>query len=275
MDVSWDHGNSDVTRLALASGKSAYLKRFRSPRKFEQERSAYRDWCPRLPHCARLLGATTEPARALLVNAMPGRPLLGRSGPGDSSSGALPHEDQRAAYAKAGAFLATLHGLDADDTDPVAVPDAWRLRTQTWAKRAGPVLDAESLTAVMEIAAAPWPSAAPVPKRVPCHRDFTERNWLVDGPHFTVIDFEHARLDWSLVDVERTLSSIPKGVDGLAESFLKGYGWSNRPEDMALLRRVSAVAALCQVVWAVEHRDAAFEHAGRERLTHCLRSGTL
>ena len=266
-DASWDHGNSNVTRLGLASGDGAYLKCYRSPGKFRQEHSAYRDWCPQLPSCAPLLGATETPARALVIGAMPGRPLLGQSGDGP---GTLPVTDQRWAYRQAGRFLRDLHRLSAVDSDPLPIPEAWRLRAQTWARRAGSTLSGGELEAVLEIADSPWPEGVPLPRRVPCHRDFTERNWLVEGDQFTVIDFEHARMDWALVDVERALSAIPAGGAGLAEAFLEGYGCDEGVAPFQLLRRVTVVAALSQVVWAVEHSDEAFERAGRERLRRCL-----
>ncbi len=266
-DVSWSHGNSDVTRLDLASGEAAYVKRYRARGKFEQERRAYVEWCPRLSHCAPFLGAIEAPAMAIAVGAVPGSPLLGRSGRGPRS---LPVEDQRHAYRRAGLFLANLHGLDAEDDDPAPIPEAWRLRARTWAARAGAILPPEDVQGVRGLVEAPWPEGTPVPKRVPCHRDFTERNWLVEGDDFTVIDFEHARMDWSLVDVERALSAIPKGGDGLGQAFLEGYGWGDSLQDGNLLRRVTAVAAFSQVVWAVEQGDGAFERAGRDRLRRCL-----
>ena len=91
------------------------------------------------------------------------------------------------------------------------------MRARTWAQRARGRIENSLVENVLKIAAAPWPAGAPIPTRVPCHRDFTERNWLVQNGRFTVIDFEHARLDWALVDVERTLSSIPRASNGLGD----------------------------------------------------------
>lgn len=260
-DASWDHGESTVVRLEVESDRVVYLKTDMSRRKFDQEQRAYADWCVELPNVPTLHSSTVDPGPALLIEGAPGAPLLTLT---------LERSEERSAYEKAGRFLAAMHGLPLEDRDALPIPEAWLRRATTWAARAKRHLDTSTIQRVVDLAAAPWPGA--VPSRVPCHRDFTARNWLVSGDHFTVIDFEHSRSDWQLVDHERVLASIPEGRDDLAEAFRSGYGRDLNDAEHEQMRRVTAVAAMAQVAWAVEHRDTDFEERGRAVLNRVFSS---
>lgn len=260
-DASWDHAASDAVRVEDAHGV-AFLKRHRDRRKFDQERRAYVDWCPRLDGTAELIAATTDPSPALLLRAAPGVPLAAAIG--------LSPEEEREHWSRAGAFLSALHSLPHADDDPVSIPEAWSRRAEAWVERAGDAVTAQEAEAVLDLARAPWPEQLPVPERVPCHRDFTPRNWIVDGPALTVIDFEHARPDWALVDLARALEEVPPGRDDLAEALWNGYGSERSRDAASLLPRVFAAHALAKLAWAMEHGDAEFERAGRELLRRAL-----
>ena len=255
-DVSWDHAASDVIRVTCARG-SAFLKRHRDRRKFDQERAAYVDWCPGLEAAATLLAATESPGPALLVQAAPGVPL--------AQLDALSVDAERAHWRRAGAFLAALHALPHEDLDELPLPDAWARRAEAWGRRAADAITREEANAVLSLTRAPWPDTAEVPRRVPCHRDFTPRNWIVTEGSLAVIDFEHARPDWALVDLARAIEEIPEGREDLASALWTGYG-ADRADFEAILPRALAAQALAKIAWAVEHGDARFERAGRELL---------
>lgn len=261
-DASWQHAASDVVRVEGERG-AAYLKRYRERRKFEQEVHAYRTWCPALERTTRLVDAVVEPSRALLVEAAAGEPLLTATG--------LETEEERNAWRRAGDFLRALHRLPHQDDDPVPLPAALAARAASWIGRAGDALTESEGRQVLELAEAPWPDTLSPPKRVPCHRDFTPRNWLVAPGQLTVIDFEHARADLWLVDVERALGEVPPGRDDLRTAFWTGYGPEHAEEAAALGPRVAAVLALTQISWAVENRDARFEARGRAGLAQAIR----
>ena len=255
-DASWDHAASDVIRVTCARG-SAFLKRHRDRRKFDQEHAAYAEWCPGLGAAATLLAATESPGPALLVRAAPGAPLAQLS--------SLSVDTERAHWRRAGAFLAALHALPHEDLDELPLPDAWSRRAESWVHRAGDAITREEANEVLSLTRAPWPDTAEVPRRVPCHRDFTPRNWIVTEGSLAVIDFEHARPDWALVDLARALEEVPEDREELAAALWSGYG-ADPAAFETLLPRAFAVQALAKIAWAVEHGDARFERSGRELL---------
>ena len=124
----WPHAESSV--WAVTGAEQAFLKVFRKPRKFVQERRAYREWLPGLGFqgTPRLLAESSE-LRALLVSARPGSLL----------EHAHPSEAQRLeAYRQAGAWLRALHALPFVDDDPVPFP--WLKPTRGAAQRGWDVL---------------------------------------------------------------------------------------------------------------------------------------
>jgi hypothetical protein len=116
-------------------------------------------------------------------------------------------------------------------------------------------------------------SGLPCPGQVPCHRDYTPRNWLVkDGVQY-VIDFEHARLDVWLADLARLHLGIWPDRPDLKEAFLVGYGRQLSDTDHAILQGVAALTATWLVVKAREIRQPALEDAFRAALQRLLRAG--
>ncbi len=249
---------------ALEAKPKAFLKVFKQPRKFFQERRAYRDWLPHLDATPNLLGES-EPHSALLVSAVPGKNV---------DDVLLTPEEALTAYRQAGTFLQRLHTLPFTDDNPVPLLEDYRQRAKTWLARADGLLEPDLIAWVTARAA----EAAELleemnPTRVPCHRDYTARNWLVDvtdGLKLSVIDFEHSRPDFWLFDVEKLVTEV--GGTELEAAFWGGYGTSLTDAETRVLEMYSALNALSTVVWAREHGDEAFEADGRNRL-HSLRNG--
>jgi Ser/Thr protein kinase RdoA (MazF antagonist) len=104
-------------------------------------------------------------------------------------------------------------------------------------------------------------------RRVPCHRDFTPRNWIVDDHGVVrVIDFGHSRPDLWVLDVEKVWSLHLAERADRADAFWDGYGHSPTDEDRAVLGAAAALAAVSTITWAREHGDAVFEAVGRRQL---------
>lgn len=262
----WPHAESAVWRLERVGGRQpAFVKVFRQPQKFAQERRAYREWLPQLPSGRTpTLLAESGPLRALLLSALPG-----------ALSERVPLTPPRLleVYRQAGAFLGALHRLPFRDHDPLPLGEAARRRARAWLARAEGIVAPDLCTWVGERAA----EVAEVfeglgAARVPCHRDYTPRNWLVavsgadlSEVELSVLDFEHARPDFWLADLEKLYAS---GWDAALEAaFWEGYGRPPTDLERALLARRAALAALATIVWAREHRDAAFEAQGRAQLS--------
>jgi hypothetical protein len=258
----WPHAESAV--WALRGSRRAFLKVFRQPRKFVQERRAYRAWLPQLTateaYTPHLIGES-ETLRALLMSALPG--TLPERAP-------LTPSQSLKAYRQAGAFLRALHTLPFRDDDPLSLAEAMRYRAQAWLGRAEGIVARDLITWVGEQAAEVAVTLTKLGAvRVPCHRDYSPRNWLVEisgkSIRLSVIDFEHSRPDFWLFDTEKLASS---GWSGVAErAFWEGYGRTLMLPERRLLERHAALTALSTVVWARERRDTAFEAQGWAQLS--------
>lgn len=264
----WPHAESAVWRLEgqVEGRRVAYFKVFRQPQKFAQERRAYRDWLPQLtsaPARVPTLLAESGALRALLVSALPGV-LLERA--------SLKAAQNLAAYRQAGAFLGALHRLPFRDDDPLPLAEATRRRARAWLTRAEGLIQPDLRAWVAGQATAVAETLEQLgAARVPCHRDFTPRNWLVTTENgagsvrLGVIDFEHSRPDFWLADLEKLCA---EGWDAATEAaFWTGYGRTPTAAERTLLEQRSPLAALATVVWACEHGDPAFEAQGRAQLS--------
>ena len=253
----WPHAESSVWRVTGAEG--AFLKVFRQPHKFVQEQRAYREWVLQLGSSPRLL-AENAALRALLVSGCPGD-LLERTH--------LSTKQYLEVYRQAGAWLRALHTLPFTDDDPLPLPEAYAQRGAVWLERAVGLLEPTLISWVGEQVECAVTSLAQLGAvRVPCHRDYSPRNWLVDlsggNVQLSVIDFEHSRPDFWLADVKRLYAG---GWDSRWEgAFWQGYGRALSDLEREVLGQRLALSALSTVVWAKEHHDADFEKQGREQL---------
>jgi aminoglycoside phosphotransferase len=258
-DLSWQHGESAVWRVEGRRGR-AIVKHHRQLRKFRQESGAYREWLPRLGGLTpELLGLRDRPPRGLLLGEVPGVPL---------ARVAVPVPAERTLHRLAAEFLRQLHELPIADDDPLPLAEGYAERLRAARERSRGLLPKASIDAVAARMEEALPALAGL-RRVPCHRDFTPRNWLVDPgapDRLAVIDFEHARPDLGLADLERLWSGVWPERPDLEEAFLAGYGRGLGDDERELIERVAALAAMTTVVWAHEHGDREFEAAGRATL---------
>jgi Ser/Thr protein kinase RdoA (MazF antagonist) len=258
-NLSWQHGESAVWRVAGRRGR-LIVKHHRQLRKWRQEVRAYLEWLPALDGAtSELLAVREQPPRGILLSLLPGAPLAGLT---------LPPEREMRLHAQAGAFLRRLHDLPVADDDPLPLAEAFEQRLHAWTVRARGLVSPPSLDAVGGRVREALPMLGGA-RRVACHRDFTPRNWLVDPQRpgrLAVIDFEHARPDLWLMDLERLWSGTWRDRPDLEQAFLEGYGRQLAEDDSELLERLAALAAMTTVVWAREHGDREFEVAGRATL---------
>ncbi|MCA9490722.1 MAG: phosphotransferase [Myxococcales bacterium] len=247
-DRSWSHGVTRVFELWTAS-EHLWLKQHTQARKFDQELSAYLQWVPVLAEAGeRAPGLIDrEPAlRALVLTHLDGEPAPG---------------DDPAIHRQAGAALAALHAAPFVDHDPLTVREAILARLERWSREAAGLVPAEVVARVnLEIGDAEVFAGA---RRVPCHRDFSPRNWLVHEGRFGLLDFEHAAPDLRWVDVMK-LADDTWRLPGTRDAFLDAYGRGWSEVDAQRIERLSWLHALSTWVWSAAHDDAAYlEHARR------------
>jgi thiamine kinase-like enzyme len=104
------------------------------------------------------------------------------------------------------------------------------------------------------------------PGKVPCHRDYTPRNWLVDAGAVYIVDFEWSRLDVWVSDLARLHLGIWATRPDLRDAFLNGYGRELDGADHAMLHGCAVVTAVWMLVKAHETRQASFEDGSRAAL---------
>jgi len=251
-DCSWAHGMSAVLRLRDARGVTWFAKRHRDRDRLAAEITAYRQWVRALSGHAPRLHAADDSRSAIIVSAVAGEPVPWPA----ADLRALPDTArlaEQAVHREAGVLLRRLH-----DAQPPLPWDDWGAAKV--AEFDGLMPMASQLLGKRDLALARAEvetlSGLPCPGRVPCHRDYTPRNWLADDGVQYVIDFEHARLDVWLADLARLRLGIWPGRPDLKEAFLDGYGRQLSDTDHAILHGVAALTATWLVVKAREIRPA-------------------
>lgn len=260
----WDHAESLVWAVRTDEQR-VFLKQHRRVRKFRQELTMYQDVLPGLEPpftdlVPRLLYAREKPVAVLVLSAVPGR-----LAPNVTLS---PGQDLDL-YRRAGAFLRRLHDLPYDDDDPLPLSVATQQRAASWLRRCAPHLDEDTLAELHDFFATAPTIDLP---RVPCHRDYSPRNWLIDLKvglkkeatfDFAVIDFEHARADAWLVDLLKLWDGPWLEHPERETAFFGGYGRTLTERERQQFGVFAALHAVATIGWSAEHADAAYERHGR------------
>jgi Ser/Thr protein kinase RdoA (MazF antagonist) len=230
-DYSWAHGMSAVLRLRDARGVTWFAKRHRERDRYEAEVSAYRQSVPALSGHAPRLHAADDLRSAIIVSAIPGEPVRWPA----TDHCALSDTDRLAEQAlqREAGVLRRFH-----DAQP---PLPWdHLGAAKIAGFNGLMPMASELLGKRDLALSRAEvetlRGLPCSGQVPCHRDYTPRNWLVKDGVQSVIDFEHARLDVWLADLARLHLGIWPDRPDLKEAFLVGYGRQLSDTDHAILQ---------------------------------------
>jgi hypothetical protein len=267
-DCSWEHRMSSVLRVRDADGLTWFLKCHADRARYNAELLAYRRWVPALGGSAPRLRAFTDLLAAIIVSAVPGEPVpWPNRETGRLSDVGLPAE--QAMHSHAGMLLRKFHdGQKARPCSDFGLAKAAnfdRLRPRAAGLLTRRELDrARGAVAALE--------ALPCPDLVPCHRDYTPRNWLIGGGVLYVIDFELSGLDARISDLARLHLGLWANRPDLREAFLSGYGPQLSGADRQMLRGCAVLTAVWLLIKARETRQGSFEDASREALLRVLTS---
>lgn len=236
------HPTSQCLRVVVNPRETVFLKFHKTARSFRQEHAFYRELGHRLTGVPSLLAAWSE-HRALLLDSLPGCMV--------SSWKDIP----RGTYLAAGGFLRRLHDLPIADTD-MPILQAVEKRLEAFEARNRGLLSSLELksvtTPIRELI-----DAAPPLKRVYCHRDFAEHNWLHDGEKISVVDFEHSKADFWLFDLCRLHALTLSANEAASQEFWSGYGRSLDRWHREFLERWSILWAYETKFWGSRHGDPA------------------
>jgi Ser/Thr protein kinase RdoA (MazF antagonist) len=254
----WKHLETGVWELETEQGR-AFLKSHKQASKFAQELRAYQEFLPHALKVTPSLFGYQKELQAMLISAVPGElvDLTTKSNEAES-------------YHQAGQFLRSYHDVPYQDTETTNLEDAFWQRAKSWLKRAEPLVAAKDIDWVTARVKEMLPSLKTM-KRVPCHRDYTARNWLWSEKLY-VIDFEHSRPDVWLFDLEKLWSEAWPSQPELREAFMTGYEYTFTAEDEALLNGYTALSCVTKIVWSFEHDDnSEYAETGR-RILETLKS---
>lgn len=251
-DRSWaDLGLAVVFEVVTADGRSLIVKSHHDVFRNQLEVAAYRTWVPAIADRAPSLVAADDAGQVLVLTKL--------------QAGGPPSVLPPSAYADAGAVLRRFH-----EAGEQLVDEGWAAQRlanlRSWIDRmpAG-LVDDDDVAWVEEQAAVLL--ELPPPPLVPCHGDFQPRNWLLDGAERVfVIDFEKARHDWWIHDLQRMWWKEWRYRPDLRDAFLAGYGRQLDETEQAGLRANSARGHLVQIAWATQHGDVQFAAEGRSYL---------
>ena len=258
-DRSWaELGLSVVLEVRTSDGRHLIVKSHNDRFRNELELAAYRSWVPAIAERAPALVAAADDASVYVLT------RLEASTPAPE----LPPE----VYADAGRVLRRFH----DSGEPV-VDEGWAAQRlanlRDWIARMPEGLIADDDLAFAEREAAVL-AQLPPPRLVPCHGDFQPRNWMVDaGGRVFVFDFEKARHDWWIHDVQRMWWREWLDRPDLRDAFFEGYGRQLDETETAGLRANSARGHVVQIIWATRHGDLPFADEGRAQLARLRASG--
>jgi hypothetical protein len=267
-DCSWDHRMSSVLRLRDTDGLTWFLKRHGDRERYNAELLAYRKWVPALGSSAPRLHAFKDSLATIILSAVPGEPA---PWPAQEASGVSDAERsaEQAIQRSAGVLLREFHdgqtGLPCSDCGMAKVEEFDRLRPLA----VGLLSQRELEFARSKVAAL---DGMPCPGLVPCHRDYTPRNWLIDEGALYVVDFEWCRMDLWISDLARLHLGVWANRPDLREAFLSGYGLHLSDADREILHGCAVVTAVWLLIKARETRQASFEDASREALLRLLTS---
>jgi Ser/Thr protein kinase RdoA (MazF antagonist) len=254
-----------VWRLRDASGAEWFLKRHRARERYDAELRAYRSWVAGLKGAPQLR-ASDDSLQTIILSALPGLPApWPEAQPGEPASDEGIRE--RAIHRAAGRSLRELHDARCprpwSDFGAAKVEQFDRLRPAV----AGLLTRHQLDVARAEVAAL---ADAPAAAQVPCHHDYTPRNWLVHGDALYVIDFEWSGLDAWVADLARLHLGIWPTRPDLKEAFLQGYGRQLGTADHLALRGCAVLTGVWLVSKAREQGRPSFEDACRQALLRLI-----
>jgi hypothetical protein len=251
-DCSWDHQMSSVLELRDADGRTWFLKRHRDRERYDTELRAYREWVPALVDRAPALHAFDDSLGAIIMSGLPAEQGVHAG-----------HSVQR----QAGTLLRQFHEAQA----PVPCDSFGSVKAREFDQLApliAHLLSGHELQSARCVVAAL--DDVPSPGLVPCHRDYTPRNWLVGDGLVHIVDFEWCRLDAWVSDLARLELGLWADRPDLRDTFLDGYGARLSDADRVVLRSCAVVTAAWLLTKAIETRQPSFANANQNALLRLL-----
>ncbi|MET9778820.1 phosphotransferase [Streptomyces sp. NPDC006367] len=255
-DVSWARAKSRVWRAHGAEGGTWYVKVHQNDRFHQREVAALRGWAVSLGAAAPRLVAADASLRAVVVTALPGRPLHGR---------VLAPVREREVFHRIGALARRIHESTPSYPAPAGSGPAVDKADRHLAA-ARPYLtpgDEEFVRELVRQAEDLMPL-----EYVETHGDFQLRNILYDDSDgsVAVIDLERSEPGPAVRDLVR-LSDAWASRPDLYEAFMSGYSRSLTAAEEARLVIDTALDAVSGIQFGIAHGEPELIERGHRTLT--------
>ncbi len=260
---------SAVLRLRDASDAEWFLKHHRDRERYDAELMAYRTWVAALKGRAPRLRSFDDSLQVMILSALPGQPASWPAAePGDPSTERI---RERVIQREAGAILRRLHDAQLAIPWPGFAADKLAQFDDLRPAVAGLLTRRQLDAAGAEVARL---NNIPAPAQVPCHHDYTPRNWLVRGGTVYVFDFEWSGPDAWVADLARLHLGIWPARPDLQAAFLQGYGRRLDPVDHMALHGCAVLTGVWLLSKAHETGQPSFEEASRKALLRLIDPAT-
>ncbi|WP_221354654.1 phosphotransferase [Streptomyces beigongshangae] len=262
-DTSWAREESRVWRVHGVQGGTWYVKVHQSERFHGREVRGLRTWAPELGVAAPRLVAADAALRAVVLTAVPGRPLHGV---------VLAPAREMAVFYRIGALARRIHQSSPPQPAPAGSGPAVTKADRHLAGARSHLLpgDEEFVRELVRQA-----EDLPPLEWVETHGDLQLRNVLFTPAaadesdaldvFVAVIDFERSEPGPAVRDLVR-LSDAWSGRVDLFEAFLAGYGRSLTATEEACLVIDAALDSVSGIAYGVAHRDPELVERGRRTL---------
>ncbi|MET7828936.1 NUDIX domain-containing protein [Streptomyces sp. NPDC005386] len=265
-DTSWAREESRVWRVHGVQGGTWYVKAHQNERFHNREVRGLRTWAPALGAAAPRLVAADEALRAVVITALPGRPLHGA---------VLAPERERKVFNRIGALARRIHQaspprLAPADSGPAMAKAIRHLAGARYHLLPGDEKFVRDLVRqAKDLPPLEW---------VETHGDFQLRNILHDpgpradddeaedpGSFVAVIDLERSEPGPAVRDLVR-LSDAWHGRPDLLAAFLAGYGRPLTPAEQTRLVIDTALDSVSGIAYGAAHGDPELVERGRRTL---------
>jgi len=266
-ETSHAHGVARVWEVETDAGARYFVKQHQQPRRFRQEVRFYQRWIAPIAHAApSLMAASHEAVSTVILSKVEGEPA-------EASDRMV--IDERRLFKQAGRLLRALHEQPLHDDDSQPLDRAMRMRLDATTERAEGIVHAETIERVRAIVGKS--DALREASRVPCHRDYLPRNWLLspvpdtrDVFNFGIIDFDHGRPDARVADFAPLFQAVDPDRTDLLDAFFDGYGRPLTNSEQCQLRHLALIHALGTIIWGHVRQQPELEAQGRRALAREL-----
>lgn len=260
-DHSRDFGRpSIVWQLVASDGSRLWLKHHETSRQFQRELMGLENYIP-------ALGVQTWWSSPTLVAKDCETSVIVMTEVKGDTLGSSPTstDEELTMFRLAGRFIRKLHDLENFESNQKTAQIDFRNRSEHYLSAGEASVDTETMhwaRALVDQA-----TNAGNLKPVPCHRDFSPRNWLIErsqsGIKFGVIDWERTGPDIWLQDMQRMVYDHWHGRPQLREAYFEGYGREPTESELLQLDVICLVGAIASISWANTHNDVNFANISR------------